>query len=191
MCAKRTAAAASVERRRCEPTMAISYRRVPKFSPYDSVCCACAEVTKNIILCSMGPKLRYPAVAAVQDRPHARSNPEEMAIVSQLQEHTLFVSKNKTWPCKNSSMHRRWFAWSPVRHTATNVSPGLGTNTTVKAPATILLKQIRKNIARIKDCGKNSAAARHCGRDSRRYSLERIVHVSCSRYQRLRDTHHL
>jgi hypothetical protein len=36
------------------------YHRVPKFSPYGSVCCACAEVTKNIIFFSMGLKLVYP-----------------------------------------------------------------------------------------------------------------------------------
>ena len=47
------------------------YRRVPKYSPYGSVCCACARrpgllahanVTKNIKYFSMGPKLRYPTV---------------------------------------------------------------------------------------------------------------------------------
>ena len=38
------------------------YRSVPKFSPYGSVCCACANVTKNIRYFSMGPKLRHPTV---------------------------------------------------------------------------------------------------------------------------------
>ncbi len=74
------------------------YRRVPKFSPYGSVCCACAqrpglpcachsvrlarlhstrtaapvllahaEVTKIIIFCSMGPKLRHVTVACASE----------------------------------------------------------------------------------------------------------------------------
>ncbi len=39
------------------------YRRVPKFWTYGSVCCACAHVTKNKNIFSMGPKLKYPAAS--------------------------------------------------------------------------------------------------------------------------------
>ncbi len=46
----------------CARGLTRQYRQVPKFSPYGSVCCACAEVTENIKYFSMRPKLRHPAV---------------------------------------------------------------------------------------------------------------------------------
>jgi hypothetical protein len=56
------------ERKSFLHTLLLQHRRVPKFSPYGSVCCACAEITKNIIFSSMGPKLRYPTVAPRDQR---------------------------------------------------------------------------------------------------------------------------
>ena len=44
------------------------YRRVPKFSPYGSVCCACAEVTKKDIfqwVQNLGT-LRYPDISVAE-----------------------------------------------------------------------------------------------------------------------------
>jgi hypothetical protein len=64
VCAQRTPHAWHIGDVGASPSRA-RYHRVPKFWTYGSVCCACAEVTANIILFSMGPKLRYPTVARV------------------------------------------------------------------------------------------------------------------------------